>query len=125
LSGSPEASAALIEATGLTGSEAQKQELGDRYRWNPLALRIVATSIRDLFDGEIGLFLQQDTLVFNGLRRLLDQQFKRLSDLEQTILYWLAINREWTAIAELEEDIIPAVSRASLLEALESLNCDR
>ncbi|WP_017302038.1 eIF2A-related protein [Nodosilinea nodulosa] len=122
LDGSPEAAQALMGATGLTGSASQKQELGDRYRWNPLALKIVATSIRDLFDGEIGLFLQQDTLVFNGLRRLLDQQFERLSDLEQTILYWLAINRDWTAIAELEDDIVTAVPRARLLEALESLN---
>ena len=122
LSGSPEASAALIQAMGLTGSEGQKQELGDRYRYNPLALKIVATSIHDLFDGEIGLFLEQDTLVFNGLRRLLDQQFDRLSELEQSIMYWLAINREWTLIAELEADIVPAVSRASLLEALESLS---
>ena len=122
LSGSPEAAEALIKVIGLTGSEAQKQELGDRYRWNPLALKIVATSIHDLFNGEIELFLQQDTLVFNGLRRLLDQQFERLSDLEQTILYWLAINREWTAIADLENDIVPVVSRANLLEALEALN---
>jgi WD40 repeat protein len=122
LSGSPEASEALIKATGLTGSESQKQELSDRYRYNPLALKIVATSIRDLFDGEIELFLQQDTLVFNELRRLLDQQFDRLSGLEQSVMYWLAINREWTTIAELEEDMVPPVSRASLLEALEALN---
>ncbi|WP_026073177.1 NACHT domain-containing protein [Nodosilinea nodulosa] len=122
LMGSPETSAALIEAMKLGGSELQKQELGDRYRCNPLALKIVATSIRDLFDGDIGLFLQQDTLVFNGLRRLLDQQFERLSDLEKIILYWLAINRDWTTIAELEDDIMPTVSRASLLTALESLS---
>jgi WD40 repeat protein len=122
LSGSPEAAEALIEATGLTGSEAHKQELSQRYRWNPLALKIVATSIHDLFDGEIALFLQQDTLVFNGLRHLLDQQFQRLSELEKTILYWLAVNRDWTTIAELEADLMPSVSRASLLAALESLN---
>lgn len=122
LNGSSEAAAALIDATGLVGSALQKQELCDRYRCNPLALKIVATSICDLFDGEIGLFLQQNTFVFNGLRQLLDQQFKRLSDLEQTILYWLAINRDWTTIAELEEDIVPVVSRVSLLEALESLS---
>jgi WD40 repeat protein/transcriptional regulator with XRE-family HTH domain len=121
LDGVAEAAQVLIETTGLIGSEAQKQALGDRYRWNPLALKIVATSIHDLFDGEIGLFLQQDTLVFNGLRRLLDQQVQRLSDLEQTILYWLAINRDWTTIAELEADLIPPVSRANLLETLESL----
>lgn len=121
LSGSPEASQALLEAMGLTGTESEKQALGDRYRWNPLALKIVATSIHDLFDGEIGLFLQQDTLVFNSLRRLLDQQFDRLSKLEQSVMYWLAVNREWTMIAELQEDIVPTVSRACLMEALETL----
>jgi WD40 repeat protein len=122
LNGSPEAAGALLESTGLTGTDCEKQELGDRYGCNPLALKIVATSIRDLFDGKIDIFLQQDTFVFNGLRHLLDQQFQRLSDLEQTILYWLAIHRDWTAISALQEDIVPGVSRSSLLEALESLH---
>jgi WD40 repeat protein len=121
LPGSPEAAEALIEAKGLLGSEVQKQELGDRYSYNPLALKIVATFIQDLFDGEIGKFLEQNTVIFNSIRRLLDQQFERLSPLEQTIMYWLAINREWTTIAELAEDILPAVPRARLLEMLESL----
>ena len=121
LPGSPEAAEALIEAKGLSGSEVQKQELGDRYSYNPLALKIVATFIQDLFDGEIGKFLEQNTVIFNSIRRLLDQQFERLSPLEQTIMYWLAINREWTTIAELAEDILPAVPRARLLEMLESL----
>jgi WD40 repeat protein len=122
LNGSPEAAGALLESTGLTGTVHEKQELGDRYGCNPLALKIVATSIRDLFNGKINIFLQQDTFVFNGLRHLLDQQFQRLSDLEQTILYWLAINRDWTAISALQEDIVPGVSRSRLLEALESLH---
>jgi WD40 repeat protein/transcriptional regulator with XRE-family HTH domain len=122
LDGSAEVAELLIANVDLTGTVEQKRELGDRYRWNPLALKIVATSIQDLFDGDIGLFLQQDMLVFNGLRRLLDQQFERLSELEKSILYWLAINREWTTIAELEADLVPAVSRMQLLEALESLS---
>jgi hypothetical protein len=51
----------------------------------------------------------------------------RCSPLEKTILYWLAINREWTTrewttISELASDIVPSVSRADLLEALESLS---
>ena len=111
----------LIQAKGLSGSEAQKQQLCDRYGGNPLALKIVATSIQDLFAGEIGEFLAQDTAVFNSIQKLLDQQFERLSPLEKTIMYWLAINREWTTIAELSEDIVPKVSKANLLEALESL----
>ncbi|MDJ0590943.1 MAG: NB-ARC domain-containing protein [Pleurocapsa sp. MO_226.B13] len=122
LGGSESASLALIRASGLVGSEEQQQELGDRYGCNPLALKIVATSIQELFAGEIGEFLEQDTAIFNGIQRLLDQQFNRLSPLEKTIMYWLAINREWTKISELAADIIPVVSKPKLLEALESLS---
>jgi WD40 repeat protein/transcriptional regulator with XRE-family HTH domain len=122
LRGSPEASLGLAEATGIEGTEPEKLELSDRYGANPLALKIVSTSIRDLFDGSISAFLEQDTLVFNGLRRLLDQQFNRLSALEQSIMYELAINREWMTIPELLEDILPTVQRAHLLEAVESLS---
>lgn len=35
---------------------------------------------------------------------------------------WLARNREWTSIAQLAADIVPAISKADLLEALETLN---
>ncbi|BAU43274.1 NB-ARC domain-containing protein [Leptolyngbya sp. O-77] len=122
LSGSLEVGQALLQGKGLIGSAAQQRQLCDRYSGNPLALKIVATSIQDLFAGEIEPFLTQDTFLFNGVRRLLEQQFERLSYLEQSVMYWLAINREWTAIATLEEDIVPAVSRASLLETLESLS---
>ena len=122
LAGSPEAAEALIQAKGLLGTAIEKQQLGDRYGNNPLALKIVATSIQDLFDGEIGQFLEQNTIIFNSIRRLLEQQFERLSQLEQTIMYWLAINREWTTIATLAEDMVSPVPRARLLEALEWLS---
>ncbi|MBD2194818.1 MULTISPECIES: WD40 domain-containing protein [Calothrix] len=121
LKGSWASSLKLIDSKQLVGSEAQKRQLCEFYSCNPLAVKMIAASIQSLFAGEINAFLQTETLVFNGIRRLLEQQFERLSSLEQTIMYWLAINREWTAIAQLEADIVPAVSRASLLESLESL----
>lgn len=121
LVGSPEAAIALIRAKGLLGSETEQQELCRRYSCNALALKIVATSIQDLFGGEIGEFLAEDTILFYNVRKLLEQQFKRLPPLEQSIMYWLAINREWTAIAELAVDITPKVSKIDLLGALESL----
>jgi hypothetical protein len=37
-------------------------------------------------------------VLFNGVRQLLDRQFARLSPLEETLMYWLAIDREWTAV---------------------------
>ncbi|NCJ04937.1 NACHT domain-containing protein [Synechococcales cyanobacterium C] len=122
LSGSEQAAQAILKAKGLVGSAEEKKRLGECYGNNPLALKIVATSIQDLFEGNIGEFLAQDTFMFDGIRRLLDQQLGRLNPLEASIMYWLTINREWTSVAELHEDIVPTVSRGSLLEALESLS---
>ena len=122
LRGCLETAQTLIQVKGLSGSDPQKQQLCDRYSSNPLALKIVATSIQDLFDGDIAQFLEQDTVIFNNIRRLLDQQFERLSDLEKTVMFWLTINRDWTNIAELADDIVPTPSRTELLESLESLS---
>ncbi|HEY9661422.1 MAG TPA: NB-ARC domain-containing protein, partial [Allocoleopsis sp.] len=122
LGGSEQAAQAILQVKGLVSTAEQKQQLGNRYSNSPLALKIVATSVQELFEGNISEFLKQDTVIFNGIRRLLDQQFNRLSPLEQTTMYWLAINREWTSISELQNDIIPAVSKGKLLETLESLN---
>ena len=102
-------------------SPQQKQDLCERYGCSPLALKIAAGSIHALFDGEIGPFLDKGIFLFNGTQRLLDQQFERLSALEKTIMYWLAINREWTAIPALASALVPAVTRSTLLESLESL----
>ena len=122
LKGSPEAARKLIQVKGLSGSEEQEQNLCEGYGNNPLALKIVASSIQDLFGGDIEEFLAQNITIFNSIKKLLQQQFDRLSPCEQTIMYWLAINREWTSISQLAEDIFPAISKANLLDTLESLS---
>jgi WD40 repeat protein len=122
LQGSPQAAQAIVQAKSLTGTPEQKEFLGNCYGNSPLALKIVATSIQDIFDGDIAEFLAQETIIFNGIRRLLDRHLDRLSPLEQTIMYWLAIDREETTIAQLLDDIVPAVSKAKVIECLESLN---
>ncbi|MEM7797328.1 MAG: NB-ARC domain-containing protein, partial [Cyanobacteria bacterium P01_C01_bin.118] len=121
LGGSKEAAQAIVHTKGLLGEPEIIKQFCQRYGNNPLAIKIVGTSIQALFDGDINLFLQEKAPIFNDFRRLLEQQFERLSSLEQSILYWLAINREWTTTSELLNDIWPAVSRADVFEALESL----
>lgn len=121
LTGSIEAALGIVNAKGLTGTEQQKRALCEGYGCSPLALKIAASSIQDLFEGNIALFLSEGTTVFNGVRRLLNQQFERLSNLEQNILYWLAINRGLTSITELATDIVPVTAKPDILEALESL----
>jgi WD40 repeat protein len=121
LSGLNDAGLQLLQHKGVNGSLADQQALIQHYSGNPLALKIVATSIQDVFGGDLREFLKQETTLFRGIRRLLDQQFSRLSSLEKSIMYWLAINREWTAITDLQTDLVPPMSRIHLLEALESL----
>ena len=107
LHGSLEAALGIINVMNLKGTEQQKHILSQHYGCNPLALKIVTTSIQDLFDGDIGVFLTQNITAFNSIHRLLDQQFCRLSSLEHNVMYWLAINRGWTSLSELESDIVP------------------
>ncbi|MBW4608007.1 MAG: hypothetical protein KME22_12495 [Hassallia sp. WJT32-NPBG1] len=104
------------------GSDAHWQILMQHYRGNPLALKIIATTIQELFAGNITEFIAQGTTVFGSIHDLLDEQFHRLSALEKDLMYWLAINREPVTLAELRSDLVLPVSSMKLLEALESLS---
>lgn len=112
---------AILAEKGFAVSADDSATLIQQYAGNPLALKIVATTIQELFDGQVAQFLAQGTTIFGDISDLLTQQFSRLSNLEQQMMFWLAINREWINLAELQADIGPAMSARSLLEALESL----
>ncbi|PSB15463.1 hypothetical protein C7B76_13695 [filamentous cyanobacterium CCP2] len=101
-------------------SESECKAIVNLYDGNPLALKIVSSTIQDLF-GSISEFLEQGAKVFGGITTLLDQQFTRLSAFEKDIMYWIAINREAVSLKDLREDIVPLVSPPRLQEALESL----
>lgn len=111
----------LLEIKKLLGSEQDHQRLINLYAGNPLALKIVSTTIQELFDGDISEFLNQETAIFGDIRNLLDQQFERLTELELCLMYWLAINREPVSLSDLQKDIAKKTSVHGLLEALESL----
>ncbi|MBN3906819.1 MAG: hypothetical protein HWQ35_09760 [Nostoc sp. NMS1] len=111
----------ILKLKGLSAAQDEWKVMIERYAGNPLALKIVATTVQDIFDGNVTVFLQQDTSVFGDIRDILEQQFERLSDLEKDIMYWLAINRESVTLSELRDDIISPVPQAKLLEAVESL----
>ncbi len=114
----------ILAMKGLTFSaeQPQVQELIERYHGNPLALEIVATPLKDLFDSNIAAFLAEETLLLKDIRDLLTQQFNRLSSLEQQVMYWLAINREAVSAAQLQEDLMPSVSQVELRDVLVSLD---
>jgi len=111
----------LFQADGFICNSDEWQNLTTSYSGNPLALKIVLATVRDVFDGSITQFLEQGTIAFGDITLLLDEQFQRLSELEKQTMYWLAIAREWISIAQLREDFINNSQRADLLEVLLSL----
>ena len=111
----------ILIAKGLEATESQRLTLVKYFAGNPLALKIAATTIQTLFGGNIQAFLAQGRIVFSDLWDLLEQQFARLSRLQQQIMYCIAINREGVTPAKLQEEILPKVPWRELLEALESL----
>src|SRR5207244_5595253 len=111
----------LLEERELVGSAQDREHLIERYGGNPLALKIVAGTIVELFGGEIAPFLEQGEVVFGGVRALLAEQFARLSAVERTVLLWLAILREPVMIEGLLAVLGTPLSRAQMLEAVEAL----
>src|SRR2546421_4329037 len=111
----------LLAEHELVGSPEEQARLVEGYGGNPLALRIVAQTIAELFGGEIGPFLAGGTAVFGSLADLLDEQVARLSALEQTVLSWLAIVREPVTLEELRAVLVAPLPGMQILEAVEGL----
>src|SRR5256712_7429731 len=109
----------LLAEKGVSGSTSEQLRLVEAYAGNPLALKIVAQTIVDLFAGEVAPFLEQGEVVFGGVRQLLAEQFVRLSPLEQMMLRWLAILCEPVMLDDLVARLSTPLSRTQVLEALE------
>jgi len=113
----------ICETNGCyTEAEDDWRTLAAQYSGNPLAIKIVSTVVRDLFNGQLTYFLQQGAIAFGDIRTLLDEQFQRLTTLEQHIIYWLTIGREWISVNQLRVALMPVPSQVALLEALLSLD---
>lgn len=100
------------------------QAVIQRYAGNPLAIKIVASAIRDYFDSDISQFLefvQQGPFLFDDIRDLLVRQFERLTTCEQEIMFWLAINREPISFTDLKSDLVGNVAPNDLMPVLVSL----
>jgi len=112
---------ALLHDKGLEGSDTDWSELVRIYSGNPLALKLTAESIREIFAGDINEFLSEGGAIFGDVLAVLDQQFNRLAPLEQEIMYWLAIEREPVSADEVRGSLVAPVGKRAFLEALGDL----
>jgi WD40 repeat protein/transcriptional regulator with XRE-family HTH domain len=115
----------LLADKHLTGDADTWVRLVERYGGNGLALKIVSETIRQVYDGAVGAFLEDAIAtygtVFGGIRRLLDAQAQRLSPIERDLLTRMAVEREPVNLAELSRAMPPSAGRNTLIEAVENL----
>lgn len=113
----------ILAAKGFEINQPGVHQLIQLYRGHPLALKLMATTIQDIFGGEIYDFLDQSTLVLGDIMpTIFYQHFQRLSKLEKSIVYWLAIEERPIKINFLRKALKFSVSSTSeIVPALESL----
>ncbi len=118
---SPDAALSILQDKGIVASDQQQRILNNYLGGNPLALQLSATTILNLFAGDIQSFLSQDISIPPSLWCLLDQQFERLSPIQQQIMYMLALNREGLTPVQIHNDFLPTLNFIQLLGSLEIL----
>jgi WD40 repeat protein len=100
----------IFKSKGLSvlTSDLNFQEIVNYYQGNPLALKIVSAEIKkDKYGCDLTKFLQciEKNSVVGDIYNLLESQLRLLSKREQSLIYWLAINREPVCVNDLKEDV--------------------
>lgn len=75
-------------------------DLIEAYHGHPLALKIVATTIKEVFNGNVLEFLRHNTLFLGDLEFILYQEYERLSDSEKQVICAIAISDEPVSISD-------------------------
>jgi transcriptional regulator with XRE-family HTH domain len=96
-------------------------ELITVYQGHPLALKIVATLINELFNGDVSQFLRQNTLFLGDLQFILHQQYQRLSDHEKNILNTIAETDKPLSLQELTAQYATQLRCSQIMDCLNSL----
>ncbi|MEG4229549.1 NB-ARC domain-containing protein [Microcoleus sp. N9_B2] len=112
----------IFQEKGLSPQNQELEILLSRYGGNLLALKIVATTINEFFEGNILKLLEATALfIEEHISNLLAQQFDRISSSEQEIAYWIAIAQSPISLTTLREQMFANSSLSDLLKNLDSL----
>ena len=116
-----EAGKKLLRDRSIFASDKTLGKLVETYNAHPLSLHLAATTISDIFDGDVREFLAYKVTIFNEIEKTLKKQLQQLSALEISILYWLAVNIEPISLTALKEDTIEFISSNQIIEGLRKL----
>ena len=118
---SVEAGQALLRDRGLLISDEILQTLVQRYAGSPLALKLVARTIQELYAGDAAAFLDDKVVIFGELRDILGQQRDRLSSQEQLLVSLLARQQRPVTVQTLWDELAGSFSKGTYLDSLQSL----
>jgi NB-ARC domain len=119
----------LIQAYGCPQLPEQMwQKVHAHYAGNPLALKIATITAIDMTGGGekmLALYslMESGQLQFQNIDDILYRQFNRLSEIEQQLVYWLAIEREPVSGIELRSNLLlNQTVPCEIISALQSLS---
>jgi len=119
LKGLGEQAREIFKQKGLTDEE-KWSELINLYQGHPSWLNIIASTILELFDGNVARFLANGNDIYLGdIEPLLESQLERLSESEKKVSEWLASQDEAVDIAQPPAD--RELSNSELWQAIQSL----
>lgn len=118
---SNQASQVFLLDHGASGNQTVLAEIVERYSGNPLALGVVADAIRNLYFGDAEAFLESQMPIFDDIRSIMDDQFARLSPLEQEMMIALEQSQGSLIWSELGQRLSTIQSKQETIEAQLSL----
>jgi len=108
----------ILKENGLTDSE-KWPELINLYQGHPTWLNIIASTILELFDGSVSLFLADQEEIFIGdLSPILESHLDRLSELEKKVISRFS---EYEAVDISQPPGLREFAKSELTEAMQSL----
>jgi len=102
-------------------SEDKWTKLSELYQGHPNWLNIISSTIIELFDGEVSLFLEQmnNEIYLGDIETLIESHLQRLSATEKKVIHWLANQTE--AVEKFPKTANLDLSQSQFWAAIQSL----
>jgi hypothetical protein len=111
----------LLRQRGFPQSTLDLAALVTRYGGNPLALTFLTEILHDFPASTLQAILQQETLLFADVYRLMKQQFLQLPTLAREIVIWLVIEQAPIPFERLWEHFLTTNQASAIMEAYRGL----
>jgi NB-ARC domain len=131
LTGLGEAATEILREKGLLDEE-QWPELIELYQGNPLWLKLVAQTIKNLFNGRVSQYLSyQPVFLSDELTPILQQHYQRLSEIEKQAIALISNETEPLSLTQLmakcqgsQGELFTAIQSLTRRGMLEKLSCE-